>query len=284
MNNNLLVSIIMPAYNTEATIRESIKSVIKQTYTNWELIVINDGSTDKTVEFIKSFTDDRIILLEQKNLGVVNARNNGLKYSKGELIAFLDSDDLWLKEKLEIQLKFMKSNNVQFSYTKSYSFSSNSKNIKEAFKFISLGFEDKEEILIYDFIPTLTVMVHRCIIDDIGYFDTELKAAEDWDLWIRILQKYKVGFLEEYLSKYRVTGTGLSSNLYKHFIEEEKVFKKYNYLYNDVTCKYRVWFSNKKQAIISLQNKDYCTFIKYFIKLLLLPKLLIKFISLKYNG
>ncbi|MBT5491673.1 glycosyltransferase, partial [bacterium] len=242
----------------------------------------NDGSTDKTLELVKSFNDERIVLLEQENLGVVNARNNGLKYSKGDLIAFLDSDDLWLKLKLEIQLEFMKNNNLQFSYTKSYSFSSDAKNTKEAFKFINLGFEDKEEILIYDFIPTLTVMVHRFIIDDIGYFDTELKAAEDWDLWIRILQKYKVGFKEEYLSKYRVTGTGLSGDLHKHFIEEEKVFKKHNYLYNDVTYEYRVWFSNKKQAIISLQNKDYFTFIKYFSKLILLPNLLIKFISLKY--
>jgi glycosyltransferase involved in cell wall biosynthesis len=277
-----LVSIIMPAYNVEKTIKESIESVINQTYTNWELNIINDGSTDKTLEVINFFKDDRIVLIEQKNLGVANARNNGLKHSKGELVAFLDSDDLWCKEKLETQLKFMQKNELQFSYTQSYSFSSDSKNVQEAFKFVNLGFKDKEEILIYDFIPTLTVLVDRSILDDIGYFDIELKAAEDWDLWIRILQKYNVGFLKEYLSKYRVTGVGLSGNLYKHFLEEEKVLGKYCALYNNTTYRYRVWFSNKKKAIIALQKEDYFTFIKYCSKLLLLPKLLVKFILLKY--
>ena len=177
MSSKPLVSIIMPAYNVEKTIKESIESVINQTYTNWELNIINDGSTDKTLEVINFFKDDRIVLIEQKNLGVANARNNGLKHSKGELVAFLDSDDLWCKEKLETQLKFMQKNELQFSYTQSYSFSSDSKNVQEAFKFVNLGFKDKEEILIYDFIPTLTVLVDTTG-EDVSVGRTEYDSPE----------------------------------------------------------------------------------------------------------
>ena len=283
MNNRSLVSIIMPAYNAEKTIRESIQSVLEQAYQEWELLVVNDGSVDETENIVKSYSDTRIKLINQKNGGVSNARNNALKQAKGEYLSFLDSDDLWIKTKLDLQVKYLEKNNLKFVYSKSYSFTNNSDDIKEAFKFVSLGFEDKEEILIYDFIPILTVLFHRTILEDVGFFDESLQGTEDWDMWIRILQKYEAGFVKEYLTKYRIIDTGLSKNFSKHFIQEEKVFQKYIKLYNKESKRYRIWFSNKKQAIIALQDRKYLNFIKFFIRLFVLPKLLVKFLILRYG-
>jgi glycosyltransferase involved in cell wall biosynthesis len=274
----MLVSIIMPAYNAEKTIKESIQSVLDQTYKEWELLIVNDGSTDRTEPVVESYKDERIKLISQKNGGVSNARNNALRQAQGEYISFLDSDDLWIKTKLELQLEYLEKNNLKFVYTKSYSFIGDSSDIKKAFTFVNLGFKDSEEILIYNFIPILTVLFHKSILKDVGYFDESLQGTEDWDYWIQVLQKYKVGHMEDYLSKYRIINTGLSKNFEKHFIQEEKVFEKNRRLYNDLIYKNRIWFSNKKLAIISLQTKDYYAFVRYFSKLLNKPILLAKFI------
>ena len=118
--NNGLVSIIMPSYNTANYIGESINSVINQSYKNWELIIVDDCSTDNTDEVIKDFLkDSRIKYLKNKeNSGAAISRNKALRMAKGEWIAFLDSDDLWNHKKLEKQIKFMEQNKYNFSYTK----------------------------------------------------------------------------------------------------------------------------------------------------------------------
>lgn len=113
-----LISIIMPSYNTAKYINESIRSVINQTYSNWELIIVDDCSSDNTDEIIKNINDDRIIYIKNKvNSGAAISRNKALKHAKGKWVAFLDSDDVWLPEKLEKQTKFMKKNNYKFTYT-----------------------------------------------------------------------------------------------------------------------------------------------------------------------
>ena len=113
-----LVSIIMPSYNTGKFIGETINSVIDQTYINWELIIVDDCSSDNTDEIIKNIKDSRIVYLKnEKNMGAAVSRNRALREAKGKWIAFLDSDDLWKENKLEKQIKFMKDNNYYFSYT-----------------------------------------------------------------------------------------------------------------------------------------------------------------------
>ena len=114
-----LVSIIMPSYNTAKFIYETIDSDLTQTYTNWELIIVDDCSTDNTDEVVKSFlSDDRIKYIKnEKNSGAAFSRNRALCEAKGKWIAFLDSDDLWLPEKLEKQIAFMEKNDYRFSYT-----------------------------------------------------------------------------------------------------------------------------------------------------------------------
>ena len=113
-----LVSIVMPSYNCEQYIEASIKSVISQSYKNWELLIVDDHSTDRTVDIIRSFKNERIKLFRNEvNSGAAISRNLALREAKGKWIAFLDSDDLWLPTKLEEQLQFMSDNNYGFSYT-----------------------------------------------------------------------------------------------------------------------------------------------------------------------
>ncbi|MEF2843823.1 MAG: glycosyltransferase family 2 protein [Catenibacterium sp.] len=113
-----LVSIIMPSWNTERFIAETIQSVLDQTYTNWELIIVDDCSSDNTDELVASFKDERIKYLHnEKNSGAALTRNKALREAKGEWIAFLDSDDLWMPEKLEHQIDFMNKNGHSLSFT-----------------------------------------------------------------------------------------------------------------------------------------------------------------------
>ena len=113
-----LVSIIMPSYNTELFISDTIKSVLAQTYTNWELIIVDDYSTDHTDDVVNSFSDERIHYYKNScNKGAALSRNRALRKAKGKWIAFLDSDDLWMPQKLEMQIAFMKENGYLFSST-----------------------------------------------------------------------------------------------------------------------------------------------------------------------
>ena len=114
-----LVSIVMPSYNTAKYIADSIQSVINQTYSNWELLIVDDCSTDNTEEIVASFNDERIRFIKKdKNSGAADSRNVALRAAVGKWIAFLDSDDTWEREKLEKQIRFMENGNYHFSYTR----------------------------------------------------------------------------------------------------------------------------------------------------------------------
>ncbi len=148
-----LVSVIMPAYNAEKYISKSIQSVLEQTYQNWQLIIVNDGSKDDTSSIIKCFDDKRIRLIEQENSGVSKARNTGIEYSDGEYIAFLDSDDIWLDKKLEVQVNFMLNNlNIVLSYMDYSSFVDDDKVVKNKqlypFKIENL----RQRLLVFNYI------------------------------------------------------------------------------------------------------------------------------------
>lgn len=113
-----LVSIIMPSYNTAQYIEKTIESVMEQTYTNWELIIVDDCSSDNTEKIVKGIKDERIKFFKnERNSGAAISRNRALQLAKGRWIAFLDSDDIWVPEKLEKQIAFMEDNNIAFSYT-----------------------------------------------------------------------------------------------------------------------------------------------------------------------
>jgi teichuronic acid biosynthesis glycosyltransferase TuaG len=222
-----LVSIIMPAYNAEKYIAASIESVLAQTFSDWELIVVDDGSTDSTATVVQEFatSDPRVRYIFQENGRLGKARNTGISNSTGRLIAFLDSDDLWLPTKLEVQTRAMAENNADVVYSKSYVFCD--ENIDDetqtlpssAGKFSGPDFFDS--LIRYPQIPVLTVLLKRSALDRVGLFE-EGKAyhgCEDYDLWLRLARAGLVFYgMPDVLARYRRHGTAMTamrSNMFK---------------------------------------------------------------------
>lgn len=204
-----LVSIVMPSWNTADYIRESVNSVLAQTYANWELIIVDDASTDNTIDILKDIKDSRIrVFVNDSNVGAAISRNRALQEANGEWIAFLDSDDLWEKDKLEKQICFMIENGYSFSYT-SYN------EIDE--KGASLGVRvtgpkkiTKTGFYNYCWPGCLTVMYNR---EKIGLVQVEnIKKNNDYAMWLKVCKKADCYLLDEDLALYRRGRTGSISS------------------------------------------------------------------------
>ncbi|WP_455539188.1 glycosyltransferase family 2 protein [Terrisporobacter sp.] len=223
-----LISIITPIYNCEKYIEQTIKSIQNQTYTNYELIIVDDGSTDNSANIIKKImkNDKKIIYIKQKNSGVVVARNTAIENSKGRYIAFLDSDDLWYREKLEKQIKFMKEKDVAFSYTSYEIIDENNKIIKEKQNVIEVL--EYGDLLKQNIIGCLTVMIDRSRIGNIVIQDTK---HEDYATWLSILSTgVKAYGINEVLASYRKRSNSLSSNKIKAAIWTWNVYRNSQHL------------------------------------------------------
>lgn len=202
-----LVSVVIPTYNREATIQRALESIMGQTYKNIEIIVVDDGSSDNTVKKIKEYEDERIILLCQSEHGGANrARNYGIRYAKGEFIAFQDSDDEWLPDKLEKQICYMKQENYKVCFC-SYKLWNGNKyinTIPDDYDNFDAG-NIKQELLKHNIIGTPALVVHESVIKDIGGFDEKLPRLQDYEFVIRIIRKYEIGFLDiALLNAYRM--------------------------------------------------------------------------------
>jgi alpha-1,3-rhamnosyltransferase len=209
-----LVSVIIPCYNHEKFVKEALQSVINQTYTNIQLIVIDDGSTDNSVEVIKELKQNFDFVFEtQSNIGLSSTLNKGItKYAKGKYIAILASDDIWQENKLSIQVKFLE-NNKDFAMVCSNAFIVNSQSeIVDKFynNFTNPNISFTEIALGRKIIPALTVIIRKEIFDFVGLFDKNL-LIEDWDMWLRISYKYKVAGIDAYLANYRQHAFNTSS-------------------------------------------------------------------------
>ncbi len=213
-----MISIIVPVYNAEKFIIQTIECVQNQTYDNWELLLVVDGCIDKSEELIEkhiiSTGDKRIRLLRQpENLGAAQARNRGIKEAKGRYIAFLDSDDLWMPEKLEKQIKFMEEKDVAFSFT-GYEFAD--ENAHGTGKLVTVpDMLNYKEALKNTTIFTTTVMFDTQKIDKNKLFMPQVKS-EDTALWWKILRDNYIAYgLNENLALYRRAGKTLSSNKFE---------------------------------------------------------------------
>ncbi len=208
-----LISIIVPVYNTEQFIRETIESVQSQTYTNWELLMVDDASTDKSIEVINGFQqeDGRIKLIHHKyNQGVAKARNTGIEMAKGVFIAFLDADDLWAPTKLTQQLEFMQNLECAFSFT-GYQFADEKGIANGPIVAIPATMRYKDALK-NTTIWTSTVMFN---LDKIKKQAIQMPSipSEDMATWWRILRSGYVAYgLQSTLSLYRRSGKTLSSN------------------------------------------------------------------------
>lgn len=210
-----MFSVVIPLYNKEEQIRKTLESVLNQTFTNFEIIVVNDGSIDRSVEIVESINDPRIRLINQKNGGVSIARNRGIREAKNEWIAFLDADDLWKEDKLETYAKIIKTkadiswiisgyNSIRGNKKISYVYNHNGPLID--------GLDDLNNGLS---IQTSTVVVPRnyFVNDHKLFFKEGINNSEDREVWIRLLFRYQNAYyIGEALTEYLIDMSGKSLN------------------------------------------------------------------------
>ncbi|MGA1823524.1 MAG: glycosyltransferase family 2 protein [bacterium] len=203
-----LVSIIIPTYNREALLRETLGSLFEQTYDHFEILVIDNYSTDATEQFLKNIADQKVKHFKNKNHGVISVnRNFGIKHAQGKYICFCDSDDLWEKEKLAIQVEFMeKHQNIGLCFT-------DGKFITEKGIIVGNYFKKRvpekitfDTLLLRNYISTVSVMIRSVILDTVGMFDEsrELVGIEDLNFWLRIAKEHSLSYIPEALFKYRM--------------------------------------------------------------------------------
>ena len=225
-----LVSIIMPSYNASRFITESIKSVIVQTYQNWELLIADDCSKDSSVEVIKKIIDkdQRIKLFSLlKNVGAAAARNVAIEHANGQYIAFLDSDDVWEPEKLERQLAFMKENKYAFTYSEYYVMEEDGKKTGSFIRIpSSLSYR---QYLRNTIIGCLTVVIDRTIVGDFRM--PLIKSSHDMALWLLIMKRgYKAYGIKEVLAGYRLVSTSNTAKKWKAAKDVWRVYRKIEHL------------------------------------------------------
>lgn len=214
-----LVSIIMPAYNVEKYISESIESVINQTYQNWELIIVDDCSIDNTKDIIKSFEkqDKRIkVVFRKRNGGKPSiTKNSAIKYIKGDYIAFLDSDDLWLPQKLEIQMGLLKDSDYKLCYSGGYLIDENENEIGNFLPKYKNGYIFKQMLFKYE-INNQSVLIKR---DVFRKFNEDITIGEDYNLFMEIVLNNKVCNIKKKLVKYRIHHNSLTKSKIKDLSE-----------------------------------------------------------------
>ena len=221
---NELVSVIIPSYKLEKFISKTIESVINQTYSNWEMIIVDDCSPDKSNEIIEKYMqkDNRIKLIKlNKNNGSAVARNTAIKEARGRYIAFLDADDLWLPKKLEKQIEFMKKNDLSFTYSSYY-----------------LIDEEENPLGVYNTIPEITYesMLKTCSVGCLtAIYDSQklgkmympnILKRQDYGLWLKILKRIgKTKGMLEPLAVYRIRKNSVSSNKLKAAFYQWRVYR-----------------------------------------------------------
>lgn len=233
--NKPLVSVIIPAYNAEQTIFKTLNSVFNQTFKDYEIIIINDGSTDNTLKILNDIKAENyghdIKIISQSNGGVSSARNAGMRVAQGDFIALLDSDDVWLPEKLLVQLEvFRNDSDIVFVGT-----SINDVKFKHFLlkKFSRITRITLKNLLFKNFFQPSTVIFKKSILNDVGFFDENQRYAEEGNFFMRIAFEYKCVLLNDCLLNYgdgkRGFGTyGLSANI-KEMEKGELLNLKYAY-------------------------------------------------------
>lgn len=201
-----LVSILMPVYNGSAFLDRSIGSVLKQSYANWEIIIVDDHSSDNSSEVVKKYLNDKRIILKQNdcNKGIAASRNLALKQAKGDFIAILDQDDEWLPQKLEKQMRLFNSLDSTFGLVYCNTKVQFENGYVQPFKKDIAPRQSIEEnfkkLYLTNYISSLTVVFRKECIQKVGYFNENIQwGGDDYDLWLRISAQYKFAFVDEVL-------------------------------------------------------------------------------------
>lgn len=251
--HNPLVSVVIPTYNHACFLKEALESVIKQTYSNWEIIVVNNYSEDETIEVVEHFADSRIQLINFRNQGVIGAsRNVGIAASRGQYVAFLDSDDRWFPDKLLASVERLQLGFDLVCHSQIYRYENGSQ------KRVSYGPEynaNYSRLLFHNnCIATSATVVCKTVLEKLGGFSeaAELITVEDYDLWLRIAKaNYKIGFLDETLGEYRVHSGGASKRLLKHMHATLTVISEHYHEGIKQTVWNRLKFQNRCSRVMS---------------------------------
>lgn len=303
----LYFSIIIPLYNKESYIEDTLKSVLHQSYTNYEIIIVNDGSTDESAAKVLGFKDSRIRFYSIKNQGVSVARNFGIEKSKGELIAFLDADDLWTVEHLETLKTLIQNFPNSGIYASRYQLVYNNRKISiPQFKGISANFcgivpDYFNASLNHPIATSSSIAIPKYIFEKIGYFKSTISSGQDVDMWIRIASKYPVAisnkitasylhYIENSLSKTPILEKKLKDfNDYKFEEKSNPRLKKYLDLYRiEYALQYKIAGDHKKSKelfkSVLKENIPFKTKIIYYLPSCILV-ILLKFKKLlRKNG
>ena len=246
------ISVIIPVYNGEKTIRETIESVLNQTYPDFEIIVIDDGSQDATLDIVASIQEPRIKVFSYPNAGVSASRNRGLSHACGEFISFLDADDLWTPDKLETQLKTLQENpQVAVAYSWLDHIDQSGQFLRPGCRTTATG-DIYPEFLLCQFLENLsTALIRAQALLEVGGFDESLTHAEDWDILLRLAARYHFTVVPVAQTLYRTSPKSATSNLFIMEAEFLKVFERA--------------YSQAPESLQHLRKKTLSIFYKYAI-------------------
>jgi len=268
MNKNPTVSVIIPTYNRAHLVGRAIQSVLNQTYQDFELIVVDDGSKDSTEKVIKEFQqkDNRIIYLKHdQNKGGSAARNTGIKASRGEYIAFLDSDDLWLPEKLKVEINILENGKKFIICSTGYNFIDQRNNKIIGYSKIKRKVISQKNVLNANCITTNDFTAIKEKVIEIGGFDEKLPARQDWDFWIRITS-LGMGYQDSLnlVNKYTMRDDQISSGIKNKLNGTEAILKRHKKLFLSDPIAYGAILRNI--GLMHILNNDQVKTIEYYWK------------------
>ena len=232
-----LISVVIPTYNRAYCIENAIQSVLSQTYSNIEVIVIDDASDDATTQVVEKITDSRVrYYLREENHGAAVARNLGVYYARGSYIAFHDSDDLWLPDKLEKQMQLYEKNLGYGLVYGRYTMKLDSRNeimVPDRGEPDDLSGNIFASLLVKNTIGAPTILMRKEVFEKVGGFDEDMRCLEDWDFVLKVSKSYEIGFLPEVVMQASTTQGGLSSDVSGYFQNRLYLLRKYLVNYKD---------------------------------------------------
>lgn len=281
-----LVSIVIPTHKRALLLKKAIESALKQTYSNTEIIVIDDNSCDNTEDIINEFKNDKITYIKNSSsLGGAGTRNKGIESSNGEFIAFLDDDDIWANNKLELQMYKIKESNESVLCTCGLKVVY-SKSKLEYFNFPKVESANFKSMLLNNKVGiTSTALVRRSALDKVGYFDTNLPAREEYELWIRLSKLGNIVSVNKPLLDYFVheNQKQISANIDKFIIANSLIQKKYSEEYKEFPSKKMKQLKSDnffQYSTIAINNRSNSKAIKFITKSLMASFRLNNFILL----
>lgn len=238
------VSVIIPAYNAMTYLQETLESVLQQTFTDFEVLIVDDGSSDNIVQWANGLTDDRVKFISQSNQGVSTARNLAISKANGDYIAFLDADDLWERTKLEKQAQFLDDNPTVGLVATWMILTDEQGNPGAEVKIDFKQGNIRKELIEISLIPCGSIpMVRRVCFDKVGLFDPTLRFGEDWEMWTRIAADYDFGLIKETLVYYRQHSKNSSKNSQQILPDFDRLIEK--------------MFDSVPQELLAIKAKTY---------------------------